>query len=895
MPKDPICGMEIDEKKAKFKLVRDGKKYYFCSRNCYGKFNETALDKISLKKGPLIKKNVKKQILTGKKGNSLSENKTQKTSIPISGMHCASCANTIEKALSKTEGVVKASVNFASEKANVEFDSSKVNENALKDAVKKTGYKVVEGTEEKTSEKTAGNVAEIKLKVIGMDNPHCVGTVGDSLNLLNGVISKELYVNQNAFIKYDPALTNAEEIKNAIKKAGYEPVEVSSAMADTEKATREKEIRRLKWEVIIGAILSIPIFVLSFPDWFNVTVPYHDFVLLILASPVQLILAYRFYVGTYIGLMNKSANMDTLIAVGTGAAYIYSILVTFFPKTFTGSVYYDTSAIIITFILLGKYLEALTKGKASEAIRKLIGLQAKTAVVVRDGKELEIPIEELQIDDVFIVKPGGKIPTDGIVVFGASHVDESMLTGESMPVSKKENDKVIGATLNKSGMLKVKATKVGSDTMLAQIIKLVEEAQGSKAPIQRLADKVSSVFVPIVILIAILSFIFWYVLAPNFLSVSNPFIFALTIFIAVLIIACPCALGLATPTAIMVGTGKGAEHGILIKSAEALETAHKLDTIVFDKTGTLTKGKPEVTDIVALDRKFVENDMLKFAAIAEKSSEHPLAEAVVNLAKSRKITLSEPGKFEAVSGKGVSAKYNNYGILIGNNKLMYQYKIRISDEAEKNIRELEEHGRTTVILAINKSIIGLIAIADTLKENSKEAIEELHKLGKEVIMITGDNERVAKAIASQLGIGKILAEVLPQDKEKEIKKLKSEGKVVAMVGDGINDAPALAAADIGIAVGAGTDVAIETGQIILVKNDLRDVVTAIKLSSYTIKKIRQNLFWAFIYNVAGIPVAAGLLYPFSGFLLNPIIAAAAMAFSSVSVVSNSLLMRRWKG
>ncbi len=886
MAKDPICGMEIDEKKSEFSLVESGKKYYFCSKNCYGKFKEKSklktgkpMLKNALNKDPLRKKAIDKEPI---------KKNIERRVISISGMHCASCAQTIEKALSKTEGVVKASVNFASEKASIEFDKLKIDEAHLREAVKKTGYKV-------TGEPKSGDAVELKLKIIGMDNPHCVGTITNALNLVKGILSKELYVNRNAFIRYDPKLTNADEIKKAIKNAGYSPVEQKQG-ADAEKEAREKEIKRLKWEVIAGAILSVPIFILSFPEWFKIIIPFQNYVLLILASPVQLILAYRFYVGTYIGLMNKTANMDTLIAVGTGAAYIYSVLVTFFPNAFAGSVYYDTSAIIITFILLGKYLEALTKGKASEAIRKLIGLQAKTAIAERDGKEIEIPIEELQIDDIVIVKPGQRIPTDGIVVFGASHVDESMLTGESMPVSKKIGDKAIGATINKSGMLKIKATKVGSDTMLAQIIKLVEEAQGSKAPIQRLADKVSSVFVPIVILMAVLSFLFWYFAAPIFLAVpSGTFIFAFTIFIAVLIIACPCALGLATPTAIMVGTGKGAEHGILIKNAEALETAHRLSTIVFDKTGTLTKGKPEVTDIAVLDKKFAENDILKFAAIAEKGSEHPLAEAVVNLAKSRKIPVSEPSKFEAVHGKGVSAKYKSFNILIGNDKLMHQYGLKISDEAEERIKHLEVQGKTTVILALEKSIIGLVAIADTLKENSKEAVEELHKVGKEVAMITGDNSRVAKAIASQLGIKKVLAEVLPQDKEKEIKKLKSEGKIVAMVGDGINDAPALAAADIGIAVGAGTDIAIETGQIILIKNDLRDVVTAIKLSSYTIAKIKQNLFWAFIYNVAGIPVAAGLLYPFFGFLLNPIIAAAAMAFSSVSVVSNSLLMRRWKG
>ena len=871
MAKDSICGMEIDENKTKFSTVKNKKKYYFCSKNCYDKF----IDKDNAE--DLIKEE-----------SSKNQHGTKKSTLSVSGMHCASCAQTIEKALSKTEGVKKASVNFASEKATVEFDENEVDENKLKQVVVKSGYKVLDNEE-------SSNSGEARLKVIGMNNPHCVGAVIDALNLVKGIISKELLVNEHAFIKYDPKKTNIEEIKKAIRKAGYEPIEMTSGSIDTEKEAREKEIKSLKLEVIAGFILSIPIFILSFPEWFKITFTFHNYILFLLATPVQLILGYRFYVGTYIALRNKTANMDTLIAIGTSAAYIYSALVAFFPSYFDGKLYFDTSAVIITFILLGKYFEALTKGKASEAITKLIGLAAKTAIVIRDGKEVEVPITDLQINDVFIVKPGQKVATDGIVVFGESHVDESMITGESIPASKKEKDRVIGATVNMSGMLKVKATKVGSDTMLAQIIKLVEDAQGSKAPIQRLADKVSGIFVPIVILIALLSFLFWYFAAPNFIVITAPFLFSFSIFVAVLIIACPCALGLATPTAVMVGTGIGAENGILIKNAQALETAHKITTIVFDKTGTLTKGKPEVTDIVVLDKEYAENDVLRFAAIAEKGSQHPLADAILNNAKSKNIVVNNADKFEAIHGKGAVAKYKNYDILIGNDKLMQEYKIKISDDMEGRIGKLEEQGKTTIILGLNKSIIALIAVGDTLKESSKEAVKELQKLGKEIVMITGDNERTAKAIASQLGINKVLAEVLPHDKEKEIKKLQSEGRVVAMAGDGINDAPALAQADVGIAIGAGTDIAIETGSIILIKNDLRDVAMAIKLSSYTIRKIKQNLFWAFLYNAAGIPIAAGILYPFFGFLLNPIIAGAAMAFSSVSVVSNSLLMRRWKG
>ncbi|MEM4181784.1 MAG: copper-translocating P-type ATPase [Candidatus Pacearchaeota archaeon] len=621
-------------------------------------------------------------------------------------------------------------------------------------------------------------------------------------------------------------------------------------------------------------------------EWLNIEIPYKNIILLLLATPIQFIVGYRFYRGAFLALKAKTANMDTLIAIGTSAAYFYSFFVVLFPNILGDNVYFETSSIIITFIILGKWLEAVTKGKASEAIKKLMGLQPKNAIVIRDGKEVQIPINEVIVGDIIVVKPGQKIPVDGIVIDGISSVDESMITGESMPIEKKKGDTVIGATINKHGSFKFKATKVGKDTALNQIIKLVEEAQGSKAPIQRLADKVSSYFVPAVISIAILAFIFWYFI------LGESFVFSLSIFIAVLIIACPCALGLATPTAIMVGTGKGAENGILIKGAEALENAHKLTTIVFDKTGTLTEGKPVVTDILAVGR-LDKKEILKYAAISEKKSEHPLADSIINKAREEKMKIPDAKFFKAIPGHGIIAKYNKNEILFGNRNLMKKHKIKIETFEEK-ISNLENEGKTVMILAVNRKVVGLIAVADTLKEFSKEAVQKLHKMGKEVIMITGDNKRTANAIARQLGIDYVLAEVLPEDKEKEISKLQKKGKIVAMVGDGINDAPALARADIGIAIGAGTDVALETGQIVLVKNDLRDVVTAIDLSNYTIKKIKQNLFWAFFYNSMGIPIAAGLLYPFTGFLLNPIIAGIAMAFSSVSVVSNSLLMKKYR-
>jgi Cu+-exporting ATPase len=576
--------------------------------------------------------------------------------------------------------------------------------------------------------------------------------------------------------------------------------------------------------------------------------------------------------------------MDTLVSIGVGSAYLYSLYVTFAiwsgsPAYGMGNLYYEVAGFLLTFILLGKYFEAVAKGRTSEAIKKLMGLQAKTAVVVRDGQEIEVKIDEVYVGDVVVVKPGGKVPVDGTVIEGHSSVDESMVSGESIPVEKQAGDKVIGATINKTGAFKFKAEKIGKDTFLAQVIRLVEEAQGSKAPVEELADKISAVFVPAVVVIGLASFIIW-------MLVGQGFVFALTTFIAVLIIACPCALGLATPTAVMVGTGLGAEHGILIKNAEALQKAAQLKVIVFDKTGTLTKGEPEVTDLT-------NKDLLLYAAVAEKRSEHPLAEAIVKKAQAEGINVPDPESFNSISGKGVEAKLKGETILLGNRLLMREKGIAFADK-ENMLNELEAQGKTVMLVAKNNSLLGLIAVADTLKQYSKEAVAELHGMGREVVMITGDNKRTGEAIAKQVGIGRVLAEVLPQDKADNIKKLQAEGKKVAMVGDGINDAPALAQADIGIAIGTGTDVAIETGEIVLVKDDLRDVVTAIDLSNYSMLKIKQNLFWAFIYNSLGIPIAAGILYPFTGFLLNPIIAGAAMAFSSVSVVTNSLLMKRFK-
>ena len=726
-------------------------------------------------------------------------------------------------------------------------------------------------------------MAKVIIPISGMHCAACTSKIEKTLKKVDGVSSAAVNLaTDKATISFDELKTNEEELGNAIEQLGYKViVEEEHAYDEAIDEVRFREIDNLKKKLILSIALSIPIFILSFPEIFRIEFIGQNFVLLFLASIVQFFVGYRFYRGAYLSLKARTADMDTLIAVGTSAAYFYSAVVTL--KIGIGQyVYFDTSALIITFVMIGKYLEAITKARASEAIKKLMGLQPKTAIVIRKGKEVEIPVEKIVVDDVILVKPGQKIPVDGIVMDGFSSVDESMITGESMPIEKKNGDTVIGGTINKHGSFKFKATKVGKDTMLSQIINLVEEAQGSKMKIQRLADKVSSVFVPSVMIVAATSFIVWYILAGNF-------VFSLNIFISVLIIACPCALGLATPIAIMVASGKSAENGILIKDTEALEKLQEVTTIVFDKTGTLTKGKPSVTDIVGED----DTEVLRYAASAEKNSEHPLAEAILNRAREKKVKLYDADRFEIIPGKGVKALCARKEVLLGNRAFMDERRINIMG-LEKNIRRLEVDGKTVVIVAVAGKAIGAIAVADTVKEHSREAVERLHEMGKEVIMITGDNKMTADAMAKQVGIDYVLADVMPQNKASEIKTLQGGGRVVAMVGDGINDSPALAQADVGIAIGAGTDIAIETGQIILVKNDLRDVVTAIDLSRYTIRKISQNLFWAFFYNSIGITIAAGVLYPAIGFLLNPIVAGAAMAFSSVSVVSNSLLMKRYR-
>jgi len=796
---------------------------------------------------------------------------TKNISMAITGMTCVTCAGTVEQALAALPGVVTASVNLASEKAAVEYDPQTIDVASLVRAVEDAGYGAVTDT--------------VSLAIIGMHCATCALTIEDALKVADGVITADVNLAaEKATVHYNPEVTSVARLKRLVAEAGYQAISEDTQDQDVERQARERQARQLKYRVIFSFALAIPIFILSmFPP---LTPAVNNWVLLALATPVQFFVGWQFYVGTYRALRNKRANMDTLIALGTSAAFTYSLLVMLLPEVFTGHVYFDTAAMIISIILLGRYFEARAKGKTSEAIKKLIGLQPRMARVIIDGDEQEVPIDDVAVNDIVVVRPGERIPVDGVVTEGSSAVDESMLTGESIPVEKQPGAQVVGATINKTGYFRFRATKVGKDTALAQIIRLVEQAQGSKAPIQRLADTVAGYFVPIVMGIAVITLLAWYFLG------GQPFVFALTAFIAVLVIACPCALGLATPTAIMVGTGKGAQSGILFKSAAALERAYRVQTIVFDKTGTLTEGKPVVTDTITLDE-LASGEVLRLAAIAEKGSEHPLGEAIVEAARSDNQDLPDPEGFQALSGRGILARVQGREVLLGNRGLMQEQGMA-TGPVEDNLTALENEGKTVMLVAVDNKLSGMIAVADTLKDSAGEAISRLHQMGVETVMITGDNQRTAGAVARRAGITQVLAEVLPEDKAREIQQLQAKGKLVAMVGDGINDAPALAQADIGIALGSGTDVAMETGDVVLVKNDLTDVVEAIRLSRYTLRKIKQNLFWAFFYNIIGIPIAAGVLYPLLGLLLSPIIAAAAMGFSSVSVVTNSLLMNRYR-
>ncbi|MBS3061065.1 MAG: copper-translocating P-type ATPase [Candidatus Diapherotrites archaeon] len=730
-------------------------------------------------------------------------------------------------------------------------------------------------------------MSKVTLQVSGMHCASCAIIIDKSLRKIQGVKDSNVnYSTAKAMVEFDEKETKIDELIMAVKKSGYEASVFNPGM-DVEKQNQlqKEELDRMKNTFLLSLVFAFPAFLIGMvlmPLGFEV--PFADFLLFLLATPVQFIIGKQFYLGAWAALRNKTANMDTLIAVGTTAAYVLSVYNILFNPA--AGQYFETSAIIITLVVLGKWLEGIAKTRTSEAIKKLMNLAPKTAIVIRNGKEETVSVESLVVGDFVVVKPGERIPVDGIVSDGYSSVDESMITGESIPVEKKTGDTVVGGTINKNGSFTFKATKIGENTTLAHIIRLIEDAQGKKAPIQRYADQISAFFVPVVIVIALITFGVWYFVLNAGLA------FALLTSIAVLVIACPCALGLATPTAIMVGTGVGAKHGILIKGGDALETAHKLKYVIFDKTGTITKGAPEVTDIVSIDSKLSENEILKIAASLEKASEHPLADAIVAKAASQNLSLISPKNFKAVPGHGISADLNGKKFFLGNLKLMARNNIA-AEHLKSTFGTLEEAGKTVMILSDAKKVLGLIAAADAIKSSSKEAVAQLQKLNIDVYMITGDNERTAKAIAAQAGISNVFAEVLPQDKANYVKKLQEKGKV-AMVGDGINDAPALAQADIGIAMGSGTDVAMETGNIVLMQNQLTDVPKAIKLSRLTISKIKQNMFWALFYNVVAIPVAAGVFYLSMGILLSPIIAGGAMALSSVSVVTNSSLLKQVK-
>jgi len=875
---DPVCGMEIESEEAFATRQVKGQSFYFCSENCLQQF-DAAPEKYT----PAVP-SATTGIADGAKGPLRLE-------LPVSGLG-RSGGPALAQVLQSVLGVRKVNVNVRTGRALIEYDPQLVRAADFVDAVREAGFN------------TDGQ--SLRLKVSGLYCAECVARIEDALEATPGVLDATMNAATNEVkVEYSPLIGDLGLLTQAVEKAGpykaTRAAEASEPELDREAQETEKEYRSLMRKWWFAAAIGVPTMILSYPwifpvlrDWFPRGSPQLMYIWYAMGVASLAVLAYsgsQFFVGMWEGLKHRSANMHTLIAIGTGVAWIYSTIAMIFPQIFPSQeftdVYYDVTVVVTALVVLGLAMEIKAKGRTSEAIKKLIGLQAKTARVIRDGNELDIPVEEVLVNDIVVVRPGEKVPVDGVVVEGQSAVDESMITGESMPVSKKVGDEVIGATINKTGSFNFRATKVGKDTALSNIIRLVQDAQGSKVPIQRIVDRVSAYFTPAVMILAIIGFIIWYDFGP-----APALTYALIVAVTTLIIACPCALGMATPMSLTTGIGLGAQNGILIRSGDALQAAEKLDAIILDKTGTITVGRPSLTDVVLANGQN-EQDVLRLAASVERSSEHPLALAIVEGAQARGMSLNGLQNFNAIPGHGVSATVEGRHLLIGNLKLMNREGVGLGTLEEKS-KALADDGKTPMYIAIDGQAAGILAVADTIKEDSKAAIAQLKKMGLEVVMITGDNERTANAIARQVGVERVMAEVLPQDKAFNVQKLQLEGKKVAMVGDGINDAPALAQADIGLAIGTGTDVAIEASDITLIKGSLMGVVTAIQLSRATMRNVYQNLFGAFVYNSAGLPIALGVLYPFFGILLSPLLAALAMSFSSVTVISNANRLKRWK-
>jgi Cu+-exporting ATPase len=868
---DPVCGMEIESQSAFAKREHMNQTFYFCSQSCVGQFD----------------KDPHRYVMTSATTGFNPDRTLTRIELPVSGLPLKEHSSHLESTLRALDGVSEVKVNATANRLEVQYDAQKVDVAKLVGAVKSIGFQV--------------GGANVKIGIENLRCASCVKFIEDELKATQGVLNATVNIaTQEAIVDYLPQNTTLSQLNAAIETWGYKTrATTSDAPVDKQEEAHAREYSKLMNKFWFATAISVPVlatayyqFVPFLRDLSMDTLRLLWGVTALLTIPVMLWSGSDFFTGAYASFKHRSANMNTLIALGTGAAWLYSTFAILFPAVFpegTSEPFYDVVAVVIALVVLGQALELRAKGQSSSAIKKLLGLQAKTARVIRDGKEMDLPVEEVLVGDVIQVRPGEKIPVDGVIVEGSSAVDESMLTGESLPASKKMGDEVIGATINKTGAFKFRATKVGKDTALAQIVKMVQDAQNSKAPIARLADTVSGYFVPVVMILAVWTFVAWFVIGPQ-----PQFVYALVTSVTVLIIACPCALGLATPMSLMVGIGKGAENGILIRSGEALQTARAIQTVVLDKTGTITKGKPELTDIVISEQSSViSDDLLRLAASVEKVSEHPLAQAIVEGAQARKLELAEVKDFDAIPGYGVSASVDGRNILIGNLKLMNREKIALGSLEEQS-KSLADDGKTPMFIALDGKAAGIIAVADTVKEDSAEAIAALQKMGIEVVMITGDNRRTAEAIARRVGVTRVLAEVLPEDKAKNVQLLQAEGKKVAMVGDGINDAPALVQADVGLAIGTGTDVAIEASDITLIKGSLKGVVTAIEVSRATMTNIYQNLVGAFFYNVLGLPVAMGLLFPFFGLLLSPLIAGAAMAFSSVTVVGNANRLRSFK-